>query len=211
MKESIPIDYGIPVNGIQIGLYFYPKDRFLFVSDDEDIINTIQILLRSKILLSKLHIHMFKNWDHTIIDNTVCSHWGVEFENSNPVLVDRFESDLVLAEIEFFANMIYWIEKSITSLISSKSFVVGNNPGNLINSALELFDDGNLTNMIESDKQRSIEFDTQIARVRNELHKICYWAKSKQELIARLSDFVADKNMYNQLFYREVLDWWKLN
>ena len=208
MRETIPIDYGVPVNGVQFGLYFYPKDRFLFVSADEEIINTIRTLLRSKLLLSTLSIYTFDNWNPTIIDNTVCSSWGVGFVNSAPVLLDHSVNDSSLQELEFFANMIYWIEMSLNSLTLNKSFVVGLNNANIFGNVLELFDDPVLTNIIESDNQRLIDFDSNINRMRNELHRICYWAKSKKELVDQLTDFVSNKNMYNQLFYKEVLNWW---
>lgn len=211
MNEHIPLDYGVPVNGIQFGLYFYPKDRFLFVSDNEKIVEVIQTLLRSKLSLSKIPVHKLKNWNPEIIDNTVCSCWGIGFDNSAPVLVDHLMIDESLQEVEFFANMIYWIEISLNSLTLSKSYVTGINDNSQFDNALALFDDPVLNYIIEADTQRLVDFDSNIKRMRKELHKICYWARTKAELVEQLSEFVSSKNTYNQLFHKEVLNWWKLS
>lgn len=210
MQEIIPIDYGVPDNGIQFGLYFYPMDRFLFVGNNEEIVDTIRTILRSKITLSKLPVYKFKNWNPSIIDNTVCSCWGVRFNNAAPILVDNLVPNTALQEVEFFANMVFWIEMSLNSLKLSKSYAVGLTNNATLDNELELFDDVVVQNIVESDKQRSVEFDLNINRMRTELHKICYWARSKKELADQLDAFVLSENLYNRLFYKELLNWWKI-
>lgn len=211
MISHIPVDFGVPLNGRQFGLYFYPRDRFLFVGSNEHIIDTIRSLLRSKLFLSKLPIHSFKNWDPCLVDNTVCLHWGVKFEDSAPVLTDCQHIDESLTELAFFANMIYWIELSLVSLVHSKSFILGGTHNSEFGQVIDLIDDAVVTAIVDDDARLSIEFDIGIEKIRKELHKICYWAKSKDELVDTLADFVTSDDMYVQLFHKEILHWWKLN
>lgn len=211
MREDIPVELGVPYGDCQYGLYFYPKNRFLFVGSNESIIDLIRSLLSSKLFLSKLSIHTFENWDHGLIDNSVCSNWGVTFNDSSPVLTDYREAAKDLQELEFFASMIYWIELSLQSLIESKPKVLGETLHSAFESNLSLIDDNNVSWLIANDKQRSDDFDAGTEQICQELRKICYWAKSKEELINKLADFVKSNNTYAQLFHKEILHWWKLN